>query len=197
MRHVIRQYRLEQGALEVQYMEEYFGEFRKKKNADEIIQRLKDREHLILLSMSPALDEDGLMIPVAFKVGHELRLAESDPQLLDLVSQLRDCVRFDGRKVFYSWIGGTRKEWRGGGHYRALTEQQEEWAHRRGFDELVVKTKNRFYAMRATLDRLHFDIIKFQPNRFDNGEAKVYLSKDISSHTLEKHQTIRSVVEVA
>ena len=37
MKHIIRQYTLEPGALEAQYIEEYFTEFRKKKTADEII----------------------------------------------------------------------------------------------------------------------------------------------------------------
>ena len=41
------EYTLEPGALEAQYIEEYFTEFRKKKTVEEIIARLKDREHLI------------------------------------------------------------------------------------------------------------------------------------------------------
>jgi GNAT superfamily N-acetyltransferase len=197
MRHIIREYKLEAGALEVQYIEECFLEFRKKKCADEIIERLKDREHLILLSMAPSPDEDGRLIPVAFKVGHELTAAETRLQLCDLVEQLKDCVRFDLGKVFYSWIGGTRGEWRGQGHYRALTEQQEEWAHRHGYRELVVKTKNRFYGMRAALDHLHFDIVKFQPHPSDTGQSKVYLSKRIGMELLRQHRTERSVVEAA
>ena len=48
----------------------------------------------------------------------------------------------------------------------ALTEQQEEWAHLHGYDELIVKTKNKFYTMRATLDHLRFDVIKFEPAPF-------------------------------
>src|SRR5688572_25800665 len=111
MEHKIRQYRLEQGALEVEYMEELFMEFSGKKSAAEIIQRLEGREHLILMSMAPALEDPSLEIPVAFKVGHELRAHETDLQLSDLAFHLRDAVRFSGRKVFYSWIGGTRKEW--------------------------------------------------------------------------------------
>jgi GNAT superfamily N-acetyltransferase len=197
MEHIIRQYRLEEGALEVEYIEEYFGEFRKRKTADEIIRRLSGREHLILLSMAPSPDDEGVLIPVAFKVGHELRAHETDLQLSELVNQLRDCVEFRNRKIFYSWIGGTREEWRGQGHYRALTEQQEEWAHANGFHEMVVKTKNKFYSMRATLDHLHFDVIKFQAHIRDNGESKVYLSKKIGAETLDKHQTLRTLVEAA
>src|SRR3972149_4333694 len=162
MQHIIRQYSLEAGALEAQYIEEFFTEFRKRKTADEIIRRLRDREHLILLSMAPSRDGDGVLIPVAYKIGHELRGHETSIQLSELLGELRDVVDFPNRKIFYSWIGGTREEWRGQGHYRALTEQQEEWAHAHGYSELVVKTKNKFYGMRATLDHLNFDVIKFQ-----------------------------------
>jgi hypothetical protein len=195
MEHIIRQYSLEPGALEAQYIEEYFTEFSNKKTADEIVGRLKDREHLILLSM--AEDDEGILIPVAYKIGHELREQETSIKLLELVGQLRDVVEFPNRKIFYSWIGGTRQEWRGQGRYRALTEQQEEWAHAHGYHELVVKTKNRFYGMRATLDHLNFDVVKFQRHLRDNRESKVYLSKKIGAEVLGKHQTSRSVVEAA
>jgi len=195
MEHIIRQYTLEPGALEAQYIEEYFNEFRKKKTADEIMTRLRDREHLILMSM--AEDDDGALIPVAYKIGHEVRAQETGIQLAEIVAELRDVVEFPNRKIFYSWIGGTRAEWRGQGRYRALTEQQEEWAHAHGFHELVVKTKNRFYGMRATLDHLNFDVIKFQRHLRDNRESKVYLSKKIGAEVLGQHQTIRSVVEAA
>src|SRR5262252_5929254 len=195
MEHIIRQYSLESGALEAQYIEEHFTEFRNKKTADEILGRLRDREHLILMSM--AEDDEGVLIPVAYKIGHELRSTETNLKLSDLVNELRDVVEFSNRKVFYSWIGGTRHEWRGQGRYRALTEQQEEWAHAHGFHELIVKTKNRFYGMRATLDHLNFDVIKFQRHLRDNRESKVYLSKKIGAEVLGKHQTSRSVVDAA
>ncbi len=195
MEHNIRQYALETGALEAQYIEEYFTEFRNKKTAEEIAKRLRDRDHLILMSM--ALDDDGVLIPVAYKIGHELKAQETSIKLTDLVSQLRDVVEFPDRKIFYSWIGGTREEWRGQGRYRALTEQQEEWAHAHGYHELVVKTKNRFYGMRATLDHLNFDVIKFQRHLRDNRESKVYLSKKIAAEVLKQHQTTRSVVDAA
>jgi hypothetical protein len=197
MKHVIRQYKLEAGAQEVAYMEEMFSEFSGRKTANEIIRRLRDREHLILLSMVPAPDDPDHEIPVAFKVGHELRPAETDLPLLDLGFHLKDVVDFSGRKVFYSWIGGTRVQWRGQGHYRALTEQQEEWAHLHGYHELVVKTKNKHYSMRATLDHLRFDIIKYESDPVSNTESKVYLSKKIGTDVLKQHLTSRSVVDAA
>lgn len=107
MEHIIRQYGLEQGALEVQYIEENFPEFRNRKIADEIVARLSGREYLILLSMAPASAEDDELIPVAFKVGHELKEFETQIDLVDIASQLTGCVGFSDRKVFYSWIGGT------------------------------------------------------------------------------------------
>jgi GNAT superfamily N-acetyltransferase len=195
MKHIIQQYTLEPGALEAQYIEEYFTEFRKKKTVEEIIARLQDREHLILMSM--AEDDEGTLIPVAYKIGHELRAQETNIKLTELVNELRDVVEFSNRKIFYSWIGGTREEWRGQGRYRALTEQQEEWAHAHGFHELVVKTKNKFYGMRATLDHLNFDVVKFTRHLRDNRESKVYLSKKIAAEVLNQHQTTRSVVDAA
>ena len=197
MDHIIRQYTLEPGALEVQYIEECISEFSGKKTAEEILERLKGREHLILLSMAASEDDDGVLIPVSYKIGHELKRTETNLKLSELVNQLRDVVEFPNRKIFYSWIGGTREEWRGQGHYRALTEQQEEWAHAHGYHELVVKTKNRFYGMRATFDHLNFDVIKFQRHLYDNRESKVFLSKKIGAEVLRRHQTIRSVVDAA
>lgn len=195
MEHIVRQYGLESGAIEVQYIEENFSEFRNRKLADEIVARLGDRDFLILLSMAPASDDDGELIPVAFKVGHELKEFETQADLVDLVGQLAGCVDFSDRKIFYSWIGGTRKEWRGQGHYRALTEQQEEWAHDHGYHELVVKTKNKFYEMRSTLDRLRFNVVKLQPDLDDNRESKLYLSKRIGAELLKGHQTVRTIEE--
>jgi GNAT superfamily N-acetyltransferase len=197
MNHVIRQYKLEAGAQEVAYMEELFTEFSGRKTANDIIRRLRDREHLILLSMVPSPDDPGHEIPVAFKVGHELHQPETELPLSDLGFHLRDVVDFNGRKIFYSWIGVTRAQWRGQGRYRALTEQQEEWAHEHGYHELVVKTKNKYYSMRATLDHLRFDIIKFEADSAANTESKVYLSKKIGTDVLKQHRTSRSVVEAA
>jgi len=90
----------------VQYIEECFPEFaNRKKTADEILQRLREREHLILLSMAPSPDGETVFIPVAFKVGHQLRGSETDPKLAGLVQQLSDCVDFSRGRIFYSWIG--------------------------------------------------------------------------------------------
>jgi GNAT superfamily N-acetyltransferase len=190
----IKQYPLESGALEIQYIEEYFGEFPRKKTASEIIARLRDREFLILMAEAPLPDDPGMVVPVSFKVVHEIRANEREPKLADLVARLGDAVAFADRKVLYSWIGGTRRDWRGQGHFRALTEESEAWAHTSGFHEVVVKTKNRFYDMRGTLDQLEFNVIKYEVNRRDNRESKVYLSKQLTSDVVRAHTSTRTVV---
>jgi len=194
MEYLIKQYPLETGALEIQYIEEYFGEFPRKKTVAEIAARLTHREFLILMAEAPLPDDPGTVVPVAFKIVHEIRAKESEPKLADLVTRLRDCVRFDDRKVLYSWIGGTRRDWRGQGHFRALTEESEAWAHACGFHEVVVKTKNRFYDMRGTLDQLEFNVIKYEVHPIDNRESKVYLSKPLTSDVLRSHTSTRTVV---
>ena len=194
MEYLIKQYPLESGALEIQYIEEYFGEFPRKKTAAEIVSRLRDREYLILMAESALLDDPGTIVPVAFKVMHEIRDNETEPKLADLVTRLRDCVAFEDGKVLYSWVGGTRRDWRGRGHFRALTEESEAWAHAAGFNEVVVKTKNRFYDMRGTLDQLEFNVIKYEVHPQDNRESKVYLSKRLTSAVLRSHTSSRKVV---
>lgn len=197
MEYLITQYELEPGALEIQYIEEFFGEFPRRKTAAEIVRRLADRTHLILLASSALPDDPGTVVPVAYKAAHEIKGDETEPKLAELVNRLSGYVEFDGRRVLYSWIGGTRRDWRGQGHFRALTEQQEEWAIANGFDEIVVKTKNKFYEMRGTLDHLRFEVIKYERNDADNAESKVYLSKKLLPELLERHRSSRTVVQAA
>ena len=194
MEYLVRHYGLEEGALEIQYIEEWFGEFRRRKTADEITRRLADRDHIILMAEAPLPDDPGMVTPVSYKIVHELKGDETDPKLKDLVARLQGHVNFDGRKVLYSWIGGTRRDWRGQGHFRALTEESEAWAHASGFHEVVVKTKNRFYDLRGTLDQLEFDVVKYEVNPKDNRESKVYLSKQLTSDVVRAHTSTRTVV---
>ena len=189
----LKQYSLTQGALEIQYIEEYFLDFPRKKTAAEVVQRLQNRDHQILIAEAPLSSDPGMIAPVSFKVAHELRGREADPKLADLVAQLEDVVAFDGRRVLYQWIGGTRTDWRGQGHFRALTEEQEVWAMDNGFDEIIAKTKNRFYEMRSTLAGLGFDIIRYVPHPIDNGDSKVFMSKRLGQHVLDQHRSRRSV----
>ena len=195
MEYLIKQYPVEAGALEIQYIEEFFGEFPRRKTAAEIMARLSGRESLILMAEAPLPDDPGMLVPVSYKVVHEVKAHEQEPKLQDLVRRLGDSIRFDGRRVLYSWIGATRRDWRGQGHFRALTEESETWAVAGGFQEVVVKTKNRYYDMRSTLTQLKFDVVKYE-RAHENAESKVYLSKLLSAEMVAGHRSMRSVVQV-
>jgi len=191
--YLIREYPLQQGALEIGYIEEFFNDFPTRKTAGEIVGRLDDRDYQILMAEPPLPDDPSMMVPVSYKVSHELRPFETDPKLADLVLRLADVVTFEGRKILYNWLGATRMDWRGQGHFRALSEEQEVWAMAQGYDEIVVKTKNRFYNMRAALDKLQFNVVKLEIAD-DPLESKVYLSKRLGPFVLDAHRSRRSVV---
>jgi hypothetical protein len=192
IQYFIREYPLQQGALEIAYIEEYFSEFPTRKTAGEILQRLEGRESQILMAEAPLPDDPSTVVPVSYKVSHELREEETDPKLADLVARLQGSVDFSGRRVLYNWLGATRLDWRGQGHFRALTEEQEVWAVAQGYDEVVVKTKNRYYDMRGTLDSLQFNVVKLEPAA-DSLESKVYLSKRLGTFVLDAHRSRRLV----
>src|SRR5262245_40592554 len=147
------------------------------------------------MAEAPLPDDPGLIVPVSYKIVHEIRTKESDPKLADLVGRLKNSVRFEGRKVVYSWIGATRRDWRGQGHFRALTEESESWAVALGYEEVVVKTKNKFYDMRAVLAQLGFDVVKFERHASGAGESKVYLSKQLRPDLVAGHRSRRTVVQ--
>ena len=86
-------------------------------------------------------------------------------------------------------------DWRGQGFFRALSEEQEAWALANGFHEIVVKTKNKFYEMRSTLDNLEFQVVKYERHPDDNRESKVYLSKRLDASVLKSHRLTRTVVQ--
>src|ERR1700758_1970973 len=96
VKYHIQNYDLEQGALGIQYIEEYFGEFPRKKTAAEIVRRLEGRAHIILLATAPLPDDPGSVVPVSFKVAHEIKHPETEPKLIDLMHRLQDFVQFGG-----------------------------------------------------------------------------------------------------
>jgi predicted N-acetyltransferase YhbS len=192
IQYFIREYPLQQGALEIAYIEEYFNDFPKRKTAAEIIQRLEGREYQILMAEATLPDSSGTVVPVSYRVSHELREQETDAKLNDLVARLDGSIEFEGRRVLYNWLGATRLDWRGQGQFRALTEEQEVWAVAQGYDEVVVKTKNRYYGMRGTLDSLLFDVVKLEAAS-DVLESKVYLSKRLGPSVLDAHRGRRQV----
>ena len=193
--YLIREYPLQQGALEIAYIEEFFNEFQTRKSANEIMSRLEGREFQILMAEAPLPDDGSAVVPVSYKVSHELRQDETDHKLADLVSRLDGAIEFKDRRILYNWLGATRLDWRGQGHFRALTEEQEVWAVSQGYDTIVVKTKNRYYDMRGTLDSLQFNVIKLEPAS-DPLDSKVYLGKRLGPFVLDAHRSQRQVTRV-
>src|SRR5690606_20789435 len=148
------------------------------------------REYQILMAESPLPDDAATVVPVSYKVSHELRMEETDPKLVDLVERLRGVVNVEKDKILDNWLGAQRRDWRGLGHFRALTEEQEVWAVAQGYDEVVVKTKNRYFDMRGTLDSLQFNVVKLEVAP-DALESKVYLSKRLGPFVLDAHRSRR------
>ena len=194
MTTLIKQYPLDSGALEIQFIEEHFGEFGRRKTAADILARLADRPSLILMIEAPMPDDPGSLVPVAYKVVHELRADEREPKLRDLVERVGDAVDFAEQRVVYSWIGGTRRDWRGQGHFRALSEEAQLWASALGCGVMLAKTKNRFHDMRAALAQLHFDVIKFEINAADNTHSKLYYAKRLEAGLVRDQRASRTVV---
>ena len=75
----IQHYDLEQGALEIQYIEEFFGEFPRKKTAAEIVRRLHARAHQILLATTALPDDPGTIVPVSDAAFRDHNTAPSLP----------------------------------------------------------------------------------------------------------------------
>jgi len=69
-------------------------------------------------------------------------------------------------RVFYSWIGGIRPEFRRQGVARQLLERQEEIVRERGYSMLRMKSMNRFPAMLRLLIAAGHQIIGVE----DEGE---------------------------
>ncbi|WP_305371327.1 GNAT family N-acetyltransferase [Photobacterium leiognathi] len=57
------------------------------------------------------------------------------------------------KQVFYSWLGGVLPAGRGCGVAQALLEAQEAWVIDQGYQQLTVKSRNRFPAMVRLLIR--------------------------------------------
>ena len=199
MEYLIKQYALEPGAWEIQYIEEYFGEFPRRKTADEIITRLRDRESLILMAEAPLPDDPtGALVPVSYKIVHEIRADESVPKLRDLVTPPRRLREL--RRPPHSLFVDRR-------HAPRLARPGPlPRAHRRigsvgdaaGFEEVVVKVKNRYYDMRAVLASLQFNVVKHEPHatdteRVEDLSEQAAAGRDRARPSQHPHRRLRRV----
>ena len=133
-------------------------------------------------------------MPVSYKIVHEIRAHETEPKLRDLVERLRGYVNFDGHRVLYSWIGGTRRDWRGQGHFRALTEESEAWAIAAGLppdrrEDQEPLLRHARGAGAAAVQRG-----QVRAERADGAESRVYLAKPLPAELVRDHRSVRTVV---
>ncbi len=100
--------------------------------------RLKDAEHLILTAY---LNDN----PVGFKIGYETPT----------------------KRNFYSWIGGVLPKYRQLGIAKKLSDYQEQWAIKTGYQRILVKTRRKHTAMIKLLQKhgfLQTGIIPYNPD---------------------------------
>ncbi|AJR06963.1 N-acetyltransferase [Photobacterium gaetbulicola] len=103
-------------------------EFARPASEEDIKERL--RGHRVLILVAEINDE-----MVGVKIGYQLS---------------EDC--------FYSWLGGVAPAGRRGGVAQALLEAQEEWVVAQGYQQLRVKSRNRFPAMLRLLLRNGYQV---------------------------------------
>jgi len=111
--------------------------------------RLQGKRHSILL----AIAGDS---PVAFKMGY----ARTD-------------------KEFYSWLGGVIPTYRNLGIASTLRIRQEQWATEQGFQQLKVKSMNRFPAMLKLLISAGYAVEGYD-DRGDPDSSKILFVKSLS-----------------
>lgn len=100
--------------------------------------RLNDVQHLILTAY---LSEK----PVGFKIGYETLT----------------------KKNFYSWMGGVLPKYRQLGVAEKLSDCQEQWAIKTGYQRILVKTRRKHTAMIKLLQKygfLQIGIIPYNPD---------------------------------
>lgn len=100
--------------------------------------RLNDVKHLILTAY---LNKK----PIGFKIGYETPT----------------------KKYFYSWMGGVVSKYRQLGIAEKLSDYQEQWAMKTGYQRILIKTRRKHNAMMKFLQKhgfLQIGIILYNPD---------------------------------
>ena len=80
MEYLIKQYALEPGAWEIQYIEEYSANSRAARPPTKSSRGCAIANRLILMAEAPLPDDpSGALVPVSYKIVHEIRADESIP----------------------------------------------------------------------------------------------------------------------
>lgn len=113
--------------------------------------RMKGKKHLILI----AYVEEKM---VGFKVGYD---------------------KFDDGKNFYTWMGGILPAFRKKGIAAALAKKQETWIAQNGFQNVILKTRNKHQGMLILAIKNDFKIIEIE-TRENIEEYRILLKKALN-----------------
>ena len=80
--------------------------------------------------------------------------------------------------VFYSWLGGVIPAYRQMGIASSLSQQQEDWARKSGYEHVEVKSMNRYPAMLQLLISSGYRITGYE-DRGDENTSKICFSKTL------------------
>ncbi|MBT1446122.1 GNAT family N-acetyltransferase [Shewanella sp. JM162201] len=116
-------------------------------NADAMLQRIGTAKALLLLCFV-----EGEL--AGFKLGYEKAPGE-----------------------FYSWLGGVCPDYRQLGLAKQMLDTQENWAKQQGYQQLKVKTRNRFPAMLTMLVQNRYHIAAINSDGLPLAEHKISLQK--------------------
>ena len=106
------------------------------------------------------------VVPVSFKVAHEITRAGDRAEARR--SGGTGCATTCSSTAGASSTPGSAARGATGaarGSSARSPSSRSSWAIEQGFDEIVVKTKNKFYDMRGTLDHLRFEVVKYERER--------------------------------
>ncbi|UPW18167.1 GNAT family N-acetyltransferase [Agarivorans sp. TSD2052] len=123
-------------------------EFERHNTEQVLSSRLTGKKTLILI----ARDNNQ---PIAYKLGYPLNA-----------------------QAFYSWLGGVVPAYRKQGIASALREQQEQWALTEGYQQISVKSMNRYPAMLRLLIASGYQIVGYENNGNSNN-SKICFSKSL------------------
>ena len=112
--------------------------------------RMKGKKNLILI----AYVEERM---VGFKVGYD---------------------KFEDGTNFYTWMGGVLPDFRKQGIADALAKEQETWIKQNGFQNVILKTRNKHQGMLIFAIKNNFKIIEIKP-RNNVEEHRIILKKEL------------------
>ena len=112
--------------------------------------RMNGKKHLILI----AYVEEKM---VGFKVGYD---------------------KFEDGKNFYTWMGGILPDFRKKGIAAALAKKQETWIKQNGFQNVILKTRNKHQGMLIFAIKNNFKIIEIELKK-NIEEHRILLKKKL------------------